>query len=978
MTLEAEVANLTAQGAALLSTINGQKDVLIQRVADATAQADRAAAQAGQVNNGVGAAAGSAAQALAIYGTTNAMNAALVTAAAQSAAAQAAATSAASVLSQDLSAVSAALHRSPNPITAMCIYRTELDSDGGAWVDRMQHTSWMNEPLNGAWRGALASEAAARAISGAATGDYYQLTTDGKFYKLNAGAGVTEVFRGNKAKCSRLPLAVAAAGNVSLYDPTEPGRPMWGRWDFAAGTFGTITSVAALNGKVLVGTTLGLITLDFAKDEGRFQQAAADRSFRLIDRASGSQVLLARPAQAFIVNNTVNAVAMTVLPDAVFDVATGLQTPTISVFTAGGISVIQDTGTVANSAATTAFTAGRIDDNEIVGINSTGALVSTLKPRALTAGFAMTSYLTTTSPALMGVPTVMSGSKAMKGFGNTSGVTLLKENISTPAKGISARITGTFNTGHLLSDIRRAYLCNTEAESVSNPATIADRSYKAASATVYGTLVKTPVAVGAQLVAWSGFSATNYIQEPPSTDLDFGTNEWQFGDWFSAPAVLPASSFPVVSAQLATNGDLSSGTTGWVNRSTGTGTFSVTAGVAKISGSDTANRGAFEQSVAVTSGKWYLFTWTPVAETVSGATIGVWPQANAAGTVYAATFGAAGSLLVNVTAATAFIRFTTNSTGGSADISNISYREIGITVIADRSAATGPSIKLGMDFAGKLVATAFDGTTTRTVVTDAAYNTGVYMLAEACYKAGKLWIEVSGTEVKSVTGAPLLTMNNALAVLTIGQSRTLDAPWPGSLAPLKIGGTVPTVEQSVWKHSQEKQMFMPGAQITLPTAQAVTDLSYDESQDRWCVTQAGNESSFTGLIRTSTAVVSAGSFTKVDAKGGVKLLARSTTSPGVDVTVPAYGLREELVRRAEAAAKLAKLPEPHNFDAIAAQTDFPLPAGWTAIEVLSAGNSQREGATKAWVRKFDGFRETVSFAVAPGAATWVQIIARKE
>jgi hypothetical protein len=46
-------------------------------------------------------------------------------------------------------------------------------------------------------------------------------------------------------------------------------------------------------------------------------------------------------------------------------------------------------------------------------------------------------------------------------------------------------------------------------------------------------------------------------------------------------------------------------------------------------------------------------------------------------------------------------------------------------------------------------------------------------------------------------------------------------------------------------------------------------------------------------------------------RGGIKLLARSTTNPGVDIVVPALNLREELYRKgAEEAARRATLPEP--------------------------------------------------------------------
>ena len=52
-------------------------------------------------------------------------------------------------------------------------------------------------------------------------------------------------------------------------------------------------------------------------------------------------------------------------------------------------------------------------------------------------------------------------------FGSASGVTLLAENLSTPARGMTTRIANTFNSGWQLSDIRRAYLADTDVGSVS-------------------------------------------------------------------------------------------------------------------------------------------------------------------------------------------------------------------------------------------------------------------------------------------------------------------------------------------------------------------------------------------------------------------------------------------------------------------------------------------------------------------------------
>src|SRR5206468_2265407 len=52
---------------------------------------------------------------------------------------------------------------------------------------------------------------------------------------------------------------------------------------------------------------------------------------------------------------------------------------------------------------------------------------------------------------------------------------------------------------------------------------VMDRSVKNAPMAVFGTLARTAVAAGAQLVAFSGFSAVNYAREAYSADLDFAS-----------------------------------------------------------------------------------------------------------------------------------------------------------------------------------------------------------------------------------------------------------------------------------------------------------------------------------------------------------------------------------------------------------------------------------------------------------------------
>ena len=59
-----------------------------------------------------------------------------------------------------------------------------------------------------------------------------------------------------------------------------------------------------------------------------------------------------------------------------------------------------------------------------------------------------------------------------------------------------------------------------------------DRSVNNNGLQVFGTVTKSAVATGADLVAYSGFSASNYLEQPYNSDLDFGTGDFCYMGWF--------------------------------------------------------------------------------------------------------------------------------------------------------------------------------------------------------------------------------------------------------------------------------------------------------------------------------------------------------------------------------------------------------------------------------------------------------------
>jgi hypothetical protein len=59
----------------------------------------------------------------------------------------------------------------------------------------------------------------------------------------------------------------------------------------------------------------------------------------------------------------------------------------------------------------------------------------------------------------------------------------------------------------------------------------ADRSVNNNGLIVHGSITKAAVATGADLVAYSGFSTSNYLEQPYNDDLDFGTGDFCVMGW---------------------------------------------------------------------------------------------------------------------------------------------------------------------------------------------------------------------------------------------------------------------------------------------------------------------------------------------------------------------------------------------------------------------------------------------------------------
>jgi len=195
------------------------------------------------------------------------------------------------------------------------VYDTSKDSDGGAWRKRTQATSWYNETLNTSTRG-------------------------------------------SRKEFPSVAVIVAEAGTVTIYDGDDPDLPMWMVFDVNpydllnpnGASSGYVTSVAALNGLVTISKNVNygsVPQISFIEDTGYFYHSVVgtykyNGNIHQRNDAIGAVSINSNT----IVNPYTKDVAMTVLPNAPIDAATGLPVPTIAVATDGGVSVIKDDGTV--------------------------------------------------------------------------------------------------------------------------------------------------------------------------------------------------------------------------------------------------------------------------------------------------------------------------------------------------------------------------------------------------------------------------------------------------------------------------------------------------------------------------------------------------------------------------------------------------------------------------------------------------------
>ena len=361
------------------------------------------------------------------------------------------------------------------------VYDTRKDSDGGAWRKRTQNTSWYNETLN-------------------------------------------TLTRGSRKEFPAVAVLVLEGTKLTIYDGDDPDLPMWMVFNSST-DIGSLfgrglsirTSIFMLNGEFCVGGSFSgahyeaLVQINIIKET----TLHTDNSARVVFNGNISERNTINPfytdtSTSSLVNIvSVNDVAMTVLPNAPVDSATGLPVPTIAVATAGGTSVIKDDGRVVDIVGSTASTYKGINkihftpDNKLAfSAQQSGShtgyfryLIANIPNSDLSKNYwqnfsvdelidyAYSNY-SSSIPALFanngvsGTINAVSKSNSDKdnAIGGGQSLTLLSRSESQSTD-MGCYITSDYNTGWMHGDIKGAFLSDTDTANVTGSELITNGTF---------------------------------------------------------------------------------------------------------------------------------------------------------------------------------------------------------------------------------------------------------------------------------------------------------------------------------------------------------------------------------------------------------------------------------------------------------------------------------------------------------------------
>ena len=881
----------------------------------------------------------------------------------------------------------------PGVIVASFVYDTKKDSDGGVWRERCQGTSWYSEvtTATGNYLGVKANEAAARAVSGATTGDYFYNTASSLFVSLNAISGVSTVYRGARQKFPEVVGITAEANRVILWDLTDSSCPPFMVFTAGASTpiallanGRLVTSTTAINGKVIIGQCTPssdgwVLEISFITDmfRRRGYGASTDHFYSQLSLRNNGMTLMYNTVASITSLLGYNSVAATVLPNAPIDPTTGLPVPTIALGSGSGVSVITDSGSVfnitcSNSTYTNAQYVSFTPDNHIMySLDGTG------EARMYRCDLIPSSNVSITinvkSPSLEYYvqggynadlslyPISQNGGALFKyagdawglNFGTTSvfgGITRLRRNPSNPSTGMLAYISNTFNSGYLNGDIRLATLSSTVVETVSGASLVTGDSSNFNGGTVgswVASYQSTIAVVNSQLVITS--TATN-----PYATLAVPV---VIGDTYivsidSIAKTAGVTMFNLILGNVLGLAQSQYGSAALISLATGNViSFTATTTVLNV------------QIVGVCGiGDSMTIDNLSVVPVAADRSVKQNPL-NVIGTLSKTNVNT-GSQLVSYSGFSAS-NYLQQSYSSNLDFSS----DFSINVWVNPSLATqtstiitrSPATLALNSYALNLVSGVLE---LNRSIAGAAYsnttfgytpNISQWTLITIVKTLSVISLYANGIK-QSTTIADTNSYVNNTALLTVGVDYSYTSFYTGALSLLRISATAPSADQIAYIYESERKLFETNALCCVQgTSNAITALDYDDTTDLLSVGTTWGTTDFKGLRVSSSAATSVGAIAALSAKSGYKILSGTTSS----FYEPARYLSEEIARVAAQRAGFGSVLVTSNFTATAAQTAFIMPSQIYIPQYIYV-NGLLKTLTADYTLAFDGFRYTIN------------------
>jgi hypothetical protein len=854
------------------------------------------------------------------------------------------------------------------------VYDPSRDSDGGAWRERCQHTSWFNETLQiGRWLGTYANEAAARAAGGTA-GDYYYSTDSSGFRGLIGSSGQAVVTRGKTAKFPGPVLILATTTAITIYDATDPTLPMWKSVTF------TGSAIFALNGSIIVASAgNGLFIYSLAGDfSHRYANTGNARLPGVFVPVPASSIT----GGAAIVNNSVNDVAATVLPGAPTDPATGLPVPTVAVATAGGVSVIKHDGTIAN------LTTDMGNDMRRIAIHRGEVFFAPYIPSATQKmwhakldGIGTKTYTAADHYYNSGtsIPSILnqyldsekvSTGKALvsSSYFAQNGISVLYDNPADPTKGLVAYVTKDYTSGILPGDIRRAWLASGTAETIAGAELVTNGTFN----TDLSGWTLTGTNGGTNNVTWDAAGKARMVCDGTSAVEIRQTGILSFGKRYVAQITVS----DLVSGSIK----FYSGSEHAASLGSGTHTIHFTADSADIR--IIRNSGVTDLKIDNVSVR-----LADPDRSVKNKGLGVYGSlVKSSVAVGSDLMGYSGFSALNYLEEpySADLDFGTGDFiifGWLKENPNSVSEAVFSRAAHSGSWTGGGYIHIAVKVDGTLEGMISDDSraSVDTITSTAAVDDSTWKQAKLVRRGGVLELWVNGVKAASdvTITAATATLNNASATARIGyrQDGGLGS-FNGSLALWRVAAFAPSPEQIRMIYEYERHLFTDNAKCLLGgTSNAVQALDYDPETGILLVGTANGVSLFQGLRRINHLAAAPLTNTNMKAVAGINGAILMAGGAEAVFQAPQRNIREEVERVKR--RFVVQQPRTAWFTSAASQVDFDLPTRASRILGVTVAGALAREASGAAANRYQvldyGFKQTVRLGATPTTGSDVAI-----